>query len=70
MNLILFAIQITLSVAVILLILVQSRTAGLSRSFSGGGASFTRRGLEKLIFRATFVFSILFLLFSIIILAL
>jgi preprotein translocase subunit SecG len=57
-------IQIILSVAVILFILLQVRGAGLGSAFgasSSAGATFkTRRGVEKLIFNITIVFVVLF----------
>lgn len=56
-------IQIVLSVAVILFILLQVRGAGLGSAFGApsSGATFkTRRGVEKLIFRITIVFVLLF----------
>jgi len=41
---------------------MQAKGTGLGRSFGGGGnVSFTRRGLEKVIFKITFVFSALFI---------
>ena len=43
-------------------ILIQARGTGFGR---GSAASFTRRGLEKLIFRLTFVFAGIFMLVSI-----
>jgi preprotein translocase subunit SecG len=62
--------QIVISVVLIVLILVQARGTGLGRTFGGGGGtSFSRRGLEKLIFRLTFVFVALFLIFSVLQLA-
>ncbi len=58
--------QMTVSVVLIVLVLMQARGTGLGRTMGmSGGTSFTRRGLEKLIFRATFVFAGLFLLISI-----
>lgn len=56
-------IQIILSIAVILFILLQVRGAGLGSAFGApsSGATFkTRRGVEKLIFRITIVFVLLF----------
>jgi len=55
-------IQIAISVLIIILILLQERSAGLSGIFGGEGSGFyqTRRGLEKVIFRATIVLAILF----------
>jgi len=55
-------IQIILSVAVIVFILLQARGAGLGSAFggSGSGAVFkTRRGVERLIFNLTIIFVIL-----------
>ncbi len=57
-------VQIVISMILIGLILVQARGTGLGRG-SAGGASFTRRGLEKLIFRSTFVTAFLFIVISI-----
>ncbi len=58
--------QIVISVSLIVLILIQAKGTGLGRTFGGGGGtSFSRRGLEKLIFRLTFVCVALFLLISI-----
>jgi protein translocase SecG subunit len=56
------AIQIILSVALCALILIQSKGNGIGRAWGGGGGtSFTRRGLEKILFRFTFVISALFI---------
>ncbi len=63
-------IQIILSVAVILFILLQSRGAGLGSIFGGASAGSvfkTRRGVEKLIFNITIVFVVLFAVVSVII---
>ncbi|HKB88652.1 MAG TPA: preprotein translocase subunit SecG [Patescibacteria group bacterium] len=58
--------QIVVSVALIIVILIQARGTGLGRTFGGGsGTSFSRRGLEKLIFRLTFILVGLFLIVSI-----
>ena len=55
------AVQIGLSVVVIILILVQSKGSGLSGVFGGEGNVYqTKRGAEKVIFIATIVFLILF----------
>lgn len=54
--------QIVISVLLIAVILLQQRGSGLSPVFGGGGSVYrTRRGLEKFIFGATIVLSILFL---------
>ncbi|MEK7472921.1 MAG: preprotein translocase subunit SecG [Patescibacteria group bacterium] len=58
-------VQVTQSLSAILLIifvLLQVRGAGFSRS--SNSSSFTRRGIEKLVFRLTFVVTALFLAMS------
>jgi protein translocase SecG subunit len=58
--------QMIISVGLISLILVQARGTGFGRSGGfGGSTSFSRRGLEKLIFRLTFVFALIFIVISI-----
>ncbi len=57
------------SLVLIALILIQARGTGFGRSGGfGSGAAFSRRGLEKLIFKATFVFVALFLIISVLLL--
>jgi len=54
--------QIIISVLLVIVILLQQKGSGLSPVFGGeGGVYRTRRGLEKFIFGATIVLSILFL---------
>lgn len=60
---ILLVIQIISAILLVGTILIQARGTGFGR---GSAASFTRRGLEKLIFRLTFVFAAIFMLVSII----
>jgi protein translocase SecG subunit len=55
-------IQIVSAILLTGTILIQARGTGFGR---GSTASFTRRGLEKLIFRLTFVFAAIFMLVSI-----
>lgn len=60
-------VQIILSVAVIIFILLQVRGAGLGSAFGGssiGSVFKTRRGVERLIFNLTIVFVVLFALIS------
>ncbi len=60
-------IQIILSIAVIVFILLQARGAGLGSVFGGSSAGTvfkTRRGVEKLIFNLTIVFVVLFAVVS------
>ena len=65
MNQILTIVQIVVSVALIAVILIQARGTGFGRGGGMGGTSFTRRGLEKLVFRLTFVLAFLFVAISI-----
>lgn len=59
--------QLVLSVVLSVLILIQTKGQGLGSTFGGGsGTSFTRRGLERVMFRFTFVIAALFLLTSIV----
>ncbi|MEK7192663.1 MAG: preprotein translocase subunit SecG [Patescibacteria group bacterium] len=56
-------IQVFLSVALIVLVLLQREEAGLGGAFgdaTGGGTGRTRRGLELTLFYATIVTAILF----------
>jgi protein translocase SecG subunit len=55
--------QLVIAVALIAAILMQNRGGGLSGIFGGGGGGnvyMTKRGLEKKIFIATIVLSVLF----------
>ncbi|MCD6109260.1 preprotein translocase subunit SecG [bacterium] len=54
--------QLVVSVLLILSILSQQRSAGLSATFGGGGGGFhvSKRGAEKILFRMTIIFAILF----------
>ena len=54
--------QIAVSILLITAILLQSRGAGLGATFGGEGNVFrTKRGVEKVLFRSTIVFAVLFL---------
>lgn len=58
-------IQITLSVLLIVVILMQQSDAGLGSAFGGGDSStlhHTRRGFEKILFNSTIVIAVLFAL--------
>lgn len=53
--------QITLAVLLIVVVLLQQKGAGLGAAFGGSGNMYTtRRGIDKVLFRATIVISILF----------
>ncbi|MEK7066167.1 MAG: preprotein translocase subunit SecG [Patescibacteria group bacterium] len=61
-------IQIILSVILTLLVLLQQSEAGLGSltgDFSGGGVMHSKRGIEKVLFIATIIVSILFVAVSI-----
>ena len=53
--------QVIVSILLIVAILLQNRGAGLGSAFGGsGGVYLTKRGLEKKLFIATIVLSIIF----------
>lgn len=66
MSQILSIAQLALSVVLIVLILLQERSSGMSGIFGGGEGGFyqTRRGVEKAVFTSTIVLSTAFLLLS------
>lgn len=66
MEQIIISSQIILSSLLILLVLLQVKGVGFGRVWGTGGGSFARRGLEKLVFKMTFVVSGLFILLSIV----
>lgn len=54
--------QIVLSILLIITILMQARGTGLGETFGGGGEVFqTKRGVEKILFKATIIIAILFI---------
>ncbi len=54
-------VQIIVAVALIISILLQARGAGLGSVFGGTGTVFkTRRGIDRLLFRTTIAFAVLF----------
>jgi protein translocase SecG subunit len=55
-------VQIVIATTLVLLILVQAKGTGFGRS--ANATSFTRRGLEKVVFKLTFVVTGLFILIS------
>jgi preprotein translocase subunit SecG len=66
----LIIVQIITSTLLVAAIIVQTKGTGFGRSWGSGSSSFTRRGLEKLVFRATFVLAAIFIVVSILQLAL
>jgi len=59
-------LQIIVSVALIILILIQERSSGLSGVFGGGGGEVysQRRGLEKSLFGVTVFLTVVFAVLS------
>jgi protein translocase SecG subunit len=55
-------VQVASAAVIIFFVLLQVRGTGLGRNASS--ASFTRRGLEKTIFKGTFLVAFIFLLSS------
>ncbi|PIR44290.1 preprotein translocase subunit SecG [Candidatus Wolfebacteria bacterium CG10_big_fil_rev_8_21_14_0_10_31_9] len=58
--------QIIIAVVIIVLVMLQERSSGLSGAFGGGESTFyqTRRGFEKIIFIATVVLVVAFTVLS------
>ncbi len=62
MTKILSILQIITSLALIAVILLQAQGTGLGGIFGGGGEEYrSKRGLEKMLFYATIILSIIFL---------
>ena len=58
--------QVTVSVALMASILLQTRGAGLGAAFGGDSSVYrSRRGIEKRLFQFTIILAVLFVLFSI-----
>ena len=63
----LLIIQIILAVLIVVAILLQTQGSGLGAAWGGGGETYhTRRGLEKVLFYASFVLIGLFVITSIV----
>jgi len=56
-------LQIIIAILLVAAILVQTKGTGFGRSW-GTSSSFSRRGLEKLVFKLTFVMATLFIFIS------
>ncbi|MCX7669091.1 MAG: preprotein translocase subunit SecG [Anaerolineae bacterium] len=67
MKIYLYLAQVVLAVALITLVTLQAKDAGLSQMFGGGdlGVGRTRRGVEKTMFQATIALGVLFILLAI-----
>jgi preprotein translocase subunit SecG len=60
-------VQVIVAIALIIAVLLQSRGSGLGSVFGGTGTVFkTRRGIDRLLFRITIFFVVVFVLFSLI----
>jgi protein translocase SecG subunit len=71
MQSILSIIQIVIASLLVVTILLQQRGTGLSATFGGeGGIYFRKRGMEKIIFIATIVLTVLFIVTAIVRMAL
>ena len=67
MDKILNIVQIVVAALLCIGVLLQQRGAGLSSAFGGGGeVYFKKRGAEKMIFIATIVLAVLFILSAIV----
>jgi len=67
MDKILNIVQVAIAVLLTVTILMQQRGTGLSAAFGGeGGVYFKKRGAEKIIFIATIVLAVLFILSAIV----
>ncbi len=65
MEIYLYIAQIILALTIIVLVLLQSKDAGMSNMFGGSGdmgVYKTRRGVEKTLFNATIILGITFML--------
>lgn len=61
MHNVIVVLQLVVSLMLAICILVQVKGNSFGRVWGSGASSFTRRGLEALVFKATFVLSFLFL---------
>ncbi|TMC60344.1 MAG: preprotein translocase subunit SecG [Chloroflexi bacterium] len=58
--------QVVISVALIGIVLLQTRNSGLGSSFGGDSIYKTRRGLDRTLFQLTIVLAVLFALISLV----
>lgn len=62
-----YLLEILLSAMLIILILLQAQGTGIGRTFGGGGEFYrSKRGIEKILFKATLILIVIFALNSII----
>lgn len=71
MKSVIYLLQIIVGVLLIVVVIIQQKGTGLGSAFGGNlGLYRTKRGAEKLLFYTTFVFSAIFIILSLIGLAL
>jgi len=67
MRTIILSVNIVVSIAIVALILLQGKGAGLGSAWGGGGELFqTRRGIEKVTLRLTVVLIVVFFVLSLV----
>lgn len=65
MKTIILLVHLIVSISLIALILLQSSKGGLGSAFGGGEAFRTKRGAERVVFFATIILAVLFLITSV-----
>lgn len=66
MSNIIILVQILLAVFLMGVILLQARGTGLGQAWGGGGEFYrSKRGLEKILFRATVILAVAFFIWSV-----
>lgn len=60
----LYIIQIISGALLVLFILLQVKGTGFGRVWGSGGSNFSRRGVERLVYKLTFVVGGIFILVS------
>lgn len=67
MNNVLLAVNIIVSILIVVFILIQGRGGGLGSAWGGGGETYhTRRGVEKVTLRVTVVLIVIFFIIAVI----
>lgn len=69
MEVYLYLAQIVLAIAIIAVVLIQLKDAGMSNMFGGSGdmgVYKTRRGVEKTLFNATIILSTIFMILCVV----
>lgn len=66
----LLILQVIIALFLVAVILVQVKGTGFGRAWGGQQSSFSRRGLEALVFKLTFALAGLFIIISILLIVL